>query len=95
MTHREFNELYNNGEISVKIYSGTMSDGVNRTIEAFEYCGKYYLRIHNVFYYVTGTRRFDKRYKMSRESHIIKEFNDRDYALNYFKKCSVGLNRVA
>ena len=94
MTHEEFNELYDNGKITVKIYSGVI-DGVEKCIEAFEYNGKFYLRIHSVFKYVTGERAFGKRYRMSRESHYIKEFDNRKVAINYFKKAAEGLKRIA
>ena len=80
MTHEEFNELYDNGKITVKIYSGVI-DGVEKCIEAFEY--------------VTGERAFGKRYRMSRESHYIKEFDNRKVAINYFKKAAEGLKRIA
>lgn len=93
MTHEEFNRLYNDGIISVKIYSGIV-DETEKSIEAFEYNEKFYLRIHSVFRYVTGTRAYGKRYRMTRESHFIKEFDNKKQANSYFKKASDGLTRV-
>lgn len=94
MTHEQFNSLYNDGKITLKIYSGTV-DGVEKCIEAFEYDGKFYLRIHSAFKYVTGRRSNGKRYGMTRESHYIKEFESREHANNYFKKASEGLVRIS
>lgn len=93
MTHQEFNRLYDNGKISVKIYSGFV-DEVEKTIEAFTFDGKFYLRIHSVFRYVTGERKFGKRYRMTKESHFIKEFGTREKANAYFRKAAVGLHIV-
>ena len=94
MTHEEFNALYDNGLISVKIYQG-MIDKEERTIEAFEWQGKYYLRIHKVLKYTTSRRSNGKKYAMSKESHFIKEFDTATHANNYFKKVSEGqLKRV-
>lgn len=93
MTNDLFWELYNNGEIQVKIYSGVVDD-IEKSVEAFEHNGKFYLRIHSVYNYVTGERKFGKRYRMSRESHYIKEFDNKDHANNYFKKAAQGLARV-
>lgn len=93
MTNELFWELYDNGKIQVKIYSGVVDD-TEKSIEAFEYNGKFYLRIHSVHKYVTGERRFGKQYRMSKESHYIKEFDTRRHANRYFKKAAQGLARV-
>lgn len=95
MTHEEFNRLYDNGEIVVKIWAGTFEDGTKKSIEAFEHCGKFYLRIHSVLPYVLDrTAECGKRYRMTKESHFIKEFDNKNHANAYFKKAAQGLNRV-
>ena len=93
MTHEEFNRLYDNNEITIKIWEGIV-ENEEKSIEAFEYNNKFYLRIHSVYKYVTGERAFGKKYRMTRENHFIKEFDDKNYANNYFKKISKGLHRV-
>jgi len=93
MTHDKFWDLYNNGEIQVKVWDGEI-DGVQKSVEAFEYDGKFFLRIHSVYRYVTGERKFGKRYRMSKESHFIKEFNSKEHANAYFKKAAQGLKKV-
>ncbi len=92
MTHNEFNKLYANGEIVIKTYGNEASglDKEEKTIEAFEYNGRFYLRIHKVYRYLTGERRCGKRYKMTKESHFIKEFETKQQANNYFKKVAEG-----
>lgn len=94
MTHDEFNRLYDNCEINIKIFQTVETDGTEKTVESFEYCGKFYLRIHSIFEYVTGERAFGKKYRMSRESHFIKEFDSKDHANNYFLKISKNFKRV-
>ena len=93
MTHDEFWRLYDSGEISVKVYSGKVGD-TEKSVEAFEYGGKFFLRIHNSREYVTGTRAWGKRYRMTNESHVIKEFDSKRSANAYFKKAAAGLVRV-
>lgn len=94
MTHQDFRKLHDASLLALKIYKGNI-DGEDRTVEAFEWDGKYYLRIHKVFRYVTGQRSNGKRYKMARESHIIKEFDSKAQANNYFKKVADGqLRRI-
>lgn len=94
MEHSEFNRLYDNGEINIKIFQTVEEDGTEKTVESFEYNGKYYLRIHSVFRYVTGERAFGKKYRMSRESHFIKEFDSKEHANNYFLKISNNFKRI-
>ena len=95
MDHSEFNRLYDEGKISLKIFETTEDDGTVKTVESFEYCGKYYLRVHSVFNYVCDrTSCNGKKYKMSKESHIIKEFNNKDHANNYFLKISKNFKRI-
>lgn len=94
MEHSEFNRLYDNGEISVKIFQAVEEDGTEKTVESFEYNGKYYLRIHNIFRYVTGERKFGKKYRMSKESYFIKEFDTKAHANNYFLKISNNFKRI-
>ncbi len=94
MTHADFNRLYDAGEIIVKVYSGVI-DETEKSIEAFEYGGKFYLRIHSIFKYTLDrTTECGKRYRMSKENHFIKEFDNKEHANNYFKKAAHGLTRV-
>lgn len=93
MTNEIFWELYDNGSINVKIWDGVV-DGVKKSIEAFAFDGKFYLRVHSVFEYTTGERARGKSYKMSKESHFIKEFDSKERANAYFKKAAEGLKRV-
>lgn len=93
VTHKEFNYLYDRGVIDVKIWGGVVG-GVEKMIEAFEYGGKFFLRIHSIRAYVTKKRNNGKCYRMTNENHIIKEFAEREYANNYFKKAAEGLDRI-
>ena len=95
MTHDDFWDLYDSGKISVKVYSGVV-DGVEKEIEAFEFGGKFFLRIHFVDDYVktTRVRGVKKRYAMQSRSDFIKEFDNKGSANRYFKKASVGLTRI-
>lgn len=94
MTHEEFNRLYDAGIISVKIWDG-MDGDTHKTVEAYQYGGMYYLRIHCVTRYTTGKRGpCGKRYAMTRESHYIKGFQTREAANRYFAKAAAGLRRV-
>lgn len=93
MTHEEFWELYDSGKITVKIWAGIV-DETEKSVEAFEYNGKFFLRIHSEYTYVTGERAWGKRYRMSRASNFIKEFDSKAHANNYFKKVAEGLTRV-
>lgn len=95
MEHSEFNRLYDNGEISVKIFQAVEEDGTEKIVESFEYGGKYYLRIHNVFRYICDRSSTNgKKYRMSKDSHFIKEFNTKERANNYFLKISNNFKRV-
>lgn len=94
MTHQEFNKLYETDQITIKIFQGVV-DKEERTVESFEWQGKYYLRIHKVFRYTTNKRSNGYKYNMTKESHVIKEFDTADQANNYYKKVSNGqLKRI-
>ena len=96
MTHEEFNNLYDSGKITLKIYTwkDANSDD-NKCVEAFEYNGKFYLRIHTEHYYHLYRRAYGgHNYRMCNDSHFIKEFTDRNYANNYFKKICDNWTRV-
>lgn len=93
MTHEEFWDLYDNNQITVKVFDGEL-DGEHKSVEAFEYNGKFYLRIHTSYQYTTGRRAWGKRYRMSKNSDYIKEFDTKQHANNYFKKAFSGLPRV-
>ena len=89
MTHEEFNRLLGNHEITIKIFTTTEDDGTEKTVEAFEYNGKYWLRIHRILWYVLDrTAECGKKYRMTNEAHFIKEFETKEHANNYFKKIS-------
>lgn len=99
MTHQEFNRLYDNGEISVKVFQQVetvnQGDEQEKTIEAFEYNGKFFLRIHTLLRYKLDRRaECGKVYNMAKESHFIKEFDDKWYANNYFKKIAPNCVRI-
>jgi len=97
MTHEEFNRLYGDGKINIKVFVAAEDDGTEKTVESFMYNDKFYLRIHSVLHYVTGDRVTPfgrKRYKMSRESHFIKEFDTREQANAYFQKISKHFVRI-
>lgn len=94
MTHDEFNRLYDAGLISLKIWDG-MDGETQKTVEACQYSGKYYLRVHCITHYKTGKRGpRGKCYAMTRESHYIKEFQTREAANRYFAKAAAGLRRI-
>lgn len=93
MTHDEFWELYDGGIIQVKVWAGIV-DGEEKTIEAFEHGGKFFLRIHTKYEYTTGQRAWSKRYRMARGNDFIKEFDSSAQANAYFKKAAQGLKRV-
>lgn len=95
MEHSEFNRLYDNGEINIKIFQTVEEDGTEKTVESFEYNGKYYLRIHSVFRYICDrSSENGKKYRMTRESHFIKEFDSKKHANNYFLKISKNFKRI-
>jgi hypothetical protein len=88
MTHEEFNKLYRSGAITVVEFYGEY-DGDTKAVEAFEWNGKFYLRLHSVHPY-TITRSCGKygtkRYAMTKERHVIKEFDTKERANNYYRK---------
>ena len=95
MTHEEFNSLYDNGIITVKIFEAVEEDGTEKSVEAFEYDGKYWLRIHSVLRYILDRQaECGKKYRMAKESHFIKEFVSKEQANRYFKKISNNFKRV-
>lgn len=95
MEHAEFNRLYGEKKITVKIFESVEEDGTVKTVESFEYGGKFYLRIHSVFHYVCDrTSSNGKKYRMSKESHFIKEFDNKDCANRYFLKISKNFKRI-
>lgn len=90
MTNEKFWELYDNGEITVKIWNGTV-DGSEKTIEAFEHDGKFYLRIHEYKLIRKGDK---KHHRLTKDWHYTKEFDNKNHANAYFKKAAQGLARV-
>lgn len=92
MTHKEFNELYRSGKIVCKFFHGEKGKDY-RDVEAFEYCGKFYLRLHSVHPYTierNGKYGPSKKYAMTSERHFIKEFDNKQKANNYYKKFVEG-----
>ena len=85
MTNEMFWNLNDNGKINVKIF--TISKAT-RTVEvdAFEYCGKYYLRIvtDGNPYVLDRTAECGKKYRMQYHNCTIKEFNNRNSANKYY-----------
>lgn len=105
MTHEDFNRLYDSGEIAVKIFAGEapIKDKVDaygnaviehREVEAFEYNGKFYLRLHKTARW-TFFRNHGKvrgMLKGDMEDHFIKAFETKAHANNYFKKFADGFD---
>lgn len=89
MTNEEFWKLFDGGALDVKVFKGDF-DGEERSVEAFEHDGHCYLRVHKVYRYLTGERRFGKRYRMTKEYHAIKEFKSKEQANAYFVKFGEG-----
>lgn len=95
MTHQEFNNLYNNSNINIKCFLAVENDGTEKSVESFEYCGKFYLRIHIVYRYICDRTSINgKKYRMSKESHFIKEFDNKYSANKYFLKISKNFKKV-
>ena len=104
MTHEEFRRLYETGRIVVKVFEGESTiipcgaiEKVvkeRRTIEAFEYRGKYFLRIHiEARWSIYRNRgKVQGRLMRDRDEHFIKEFDNKAHANNYFKKLADGYN---
>ena len=95
MTQNKFWELYDAGKINVKIFTGIVDGDVEKTIEAFEYEGKFYLRIITRYEWRTGPRIHKPNgYNMAGGHTSIKEFETKNQANAYFKKAGQGLSRV-
>ena len=103
MTHEEFNRLYDNGEIAVKIFAGDKTircpEGAvesetneHREVEAFEYNGKFFMRLHveSRWTYYRQVRHRRKLCRGGDDSHYIREFDTKAHANNYFKKFAEG-----
>ena len=93
MTNEMFWDLLDSGKIRVAIWYGE-NDGKTKEVDAFEHDGKFFLRICATRTYVTGERAYGKRYRMAPMWNAIKEFDTRESANAYFKKCADGLKRV-
>lgn len=101
MEQSTFWKLFNGDEIDVKVYvidntetaEDYKSDELQYAeISAFEYDGKFYLRIYTrrPAYICDRTRTNGKKYRMGREYCYIKEFTTKAQANNYFKKVVNG-----
>lgn len=104
MTHEDFRRLYEAGEITVKVFEGeatiTPYGALEKEVkerhivEAFEYSGKYFLRIHIEARW-SIYRKYGKvrgRLRRERDEHYIKEFDTKAHANNYFMKLADGYN---
>ena len=105
MTHEDFRRLYESGEIAVKVFVGEATikcpDGAveretteRRIVEAYEYNGKFYLRLHREsrWTYWRQVRHRQKLCRSGADDHFIKEFDTKTQANNYFKKFAAGYN---
>lgn len=95
MTQNEFWKLYDSGKIQVKVWEGT-EDEMKKEISSFEYNGKFYLRITKSLNGKSWYSELKHRRTHTRGwlHSVIKEFDSKDKANNYFKKAAVGMNRV-
>ena len=89
MTQTEFWELYNNGTLNAKLYDFSQGEDVTEVV-AFEYEGKYFLRVFSRHPYLLHRcvgRKYsrDVTYHMPGEHCCIKEFETKDHANAYFK----------
>lgn len=104
MTHEDFNKLYEMGEITIKVFAGEAATErldangnpviERREVEAFEYGGKFFMRLHKTARWTSWGNKRGRRARLMRldESHIIKEFETKAHANNYFKKFADGFN---
>lgn len=93
MDHKTMNRLYNDGEIVVRSFAREFDEyGNKEVIEAFEYDGKFYLRLHLFKRYGSNRVRgkFYVLYHSPLFSSYIKEFDTKERANNYYKKVTVG-----
>ena len=103
MTHEDFYKLFNEGEITVKVFAGDKivecpegcaetETNEHREVEAFEYAGKFFMRLHVesqwTYYKMKGYRK--ARVRGGKDLHYIKEFDTKTHANNYFKKFTEG-----
>lgn len=87
MTNELFWNLYDSGEIETKIYTFE-TDKKSTEVAAFEFMGKYYLRICTKYgdYLLDRTAECGKVYRMGGYSScVIKEFDTKNAANSYFK----------
>lgn len=104
MTHEDFRKLYEAGKITVKVFEGeatitpygAIENDVKelRIVEAFEYNGKYFLRIHieACWTIYRNHGKVQGRLRRDHDEHFIKEFDTKAHANNYFKKVADGYN---
>ena len=90
MTKHEFWKLYDSGAICCKVFE--WRDGLeSKEVSAFEYDGKFFLRITNE---TAGSSWVDNtgknRHTRGSINTQIKEFNSKAHANNYFKKVFEG-----
>lgn len=98
MTQAEFWKLYDNGELeNVSHWYRKDAEDFTSEIIAFAYDGKYYLRIVQFNGYYTwhvghGSSRHVVRDGV-RTWSVIKEFDNKNSANAYFKKCAAGYTK--
>jgi hypothetical protein len=99
MTQNEFWSLYDNGHLeNVKHWTRKDADNIihNSEITSFTYDGKYYLRISEFKGYYGwwvgrgSSRHFKVDHNAPRRYTVLKEFDNKNAANAYFKKCAIG-----
>lgn len=101
MTHGEFWELYDNGKLENKKH-WMRKDAEAKKIQdcseitTYSHNGKFYLRISEFKGYYGwwvgrgSNRHWKVNYDAPRRYSVIKEFDNKNSANAYFKKCAVG-----
>lgn len=105
MTHEEFWKLYDSNTLeNVSIWRkeqeniDPMFNDFRNEVIAYAHNGKYYLRIvqfngYHIWWVGHGSGRHPKREGVKVWS-VIKEFNTKEQANAYFKKCAAGYKKV-
>jgi len=88
VTYEEFCKLRSNGSLkSEKIYARQKDEFECSYIHAFVWNCKYYLARYT-------ERRYSAWSNAPRWGKSVKEFNTKEHANAYFRKCSVGFERI-
>ena len=101
MNNTEFRKLFDDGQLeNLKVFQKPSFDGNNDEIVSFQYNGKFFLRIvkyyeaHYGWYVGHGSARHWKESGGNKFSSFIKEFESKDHANAYFKKCAEWFKRI-